>query len=162
MQTNTLTPQQAFEKLKKYCSYQERCHQDVSAKIYSYGCNRADATEIISRLIEENYLNEERYAIQFAGGKFRIKKWGIAKIKFELKKKQVSDYCIKMALKEIETEEYAVTFKNLAEKKLQLLQKEPNIFIRNKKLQTYLLNKGFENTRIMDFIREQKIKNPGG
>src|ERR1700744_6284152 len=89
-----LTKEQALQKAQHYCAYQERCHSEVKEKLYSIGLRKNDVEELMATLVEENYLNEERFAVQFAGGRFRIKHWGKVKIKFELKKKQVSDYCI--------------------------------------------------------------------
>src|SRR6476619_6401763 len=84
-----LTKEQALQKLKHYCSYQDRCHHEVKEKLYSLGVRRSDHDEIIATLIEQEYLNEERFAIAFAGGRFRVKEWGRVKIKYELKQKQV-------------------------------------------------------------------------
>jgi regulatory protein len=82
-----LTTEQAFQKLKHFCAWQERCHSEVKEKAFSLGLRKAQADELVSRLIEENYLNEERFARQFAGGKFRMKQWGRIKIKSGLKQK---------------------------------------------------------------------------
>ena len=101
MYKKQLTKEQALQKLKHYCGYQERSHAEVKAKLYELGVRKADHDEIISTLIEEDYLNEERFAMAFARGKFRMKQWGRIKIKYELKQKQVSEYCIKKAFKEI-------------------------------------------------------------
>ena len=143
-----LTPKQALPKAKHFCAYQERCHSEVKDKLYDYGLNTSQADQIISTLIEENYLNEERFAILYAGGHFRTKDWGRIKIKYQLKKKMVSEYCIKKALASIETGDYMKTLTRLAEKKLKLLKCEKNQFIRKKKLQDYLLQKGFETDLI--------------
>ena len=104
-----LTPQQALPKAKHYCAYQERCHSEVKEKLYGFGLNKMEAEQIISKLIEENYLNEERFAILYAGGHFRTKHWGRVKIKYELKKKMVSEYCIKKALASINSADYIKT-----------------------------------------------------
>ncbi|MBP6234345.1 MAG: RecX family transcriptional regulator, partial [Chitinophagaceae bacterium] len=93
-----LTKEQALQKLKHYCAYQERCHSEVKEKLYQLGVWKKEHDEIIASLIEENYLNEERFAVAYAGGHFRIKQWGRIKIKYELKQKQVSEYSIKKAL----------------------------------------------------------------
>jgi regulatory protein len=122
----------------------------VRDKLYSFGLHKNEVEEIISILITENYLNEERFAIHFAGGKFRMKQWGKVKITQALKFKKVNDYCIRKALKEIDSKEYEKTFKKLAEQKLKTLKGEKNIFIKKRKLQDFLLQKGFEN----DMIRE--------
>ena len=138
----------ALQKIKQYCAYQERCHAEVRDKLYSFGLKKSEVEGIISSLITENYLNEERFAIHFAGGKFRMKQWGKIKIKKALKLKQVSEYCIKKALKEIDSTEYEKTFQKLAGQKLKTLKSEKNIFIKKRKLQDYLLQKGFENEMI--------------
>src|SRR5258705_1416789 len=117
MNGQKLTPQQAYQKIKQYCAYQERCHSEVRGKLYSYSLTGPEAGKAISKLVEENYLNEERFAVQFAGGKFRIKQWGRVKIKYELKQKRVSEYNIKIGIKEIEEEEYIKTLQKLTEKK---------------------------------------------
>jgi regulatory protein len=146
----TFTAEQAVSKIKQYCAYQERCHAEVRDKLYSFGLRKTEVEEIISELITENYLNEERFAIHFAGGKFKMKQWGKIKIKQALKAKQVSDYCIRKALKEIDSKEYQKTFQKLAEQKLKTLKSERNIFIKKRKMQDFLLQKGFE----MEMIRE--------
>ncbi len=144
MKQQNLTPQQALPKLKQYCSYQERCHAEVKEKLFTYGVYKNDADEIISKLIEENYLNEERFALMFAGGKFRIKHWGKVKIKNELKQKGISDYCLKKALAAIDKDAYQKTLYKLADLKLKTLKSEKNIFIKKRKLQDHLLMKGYE------------------
>ncbi|MEO9031850.1 MAG: regulatory protein RecX [Ginsengibacter sp.] len=154
MALQNFTPQQAIPKIKQYCDYQERCHAEVKDKLYSFGLHRKDVDEIIADLIVENYLNEERFAIQYAGGKFRIKHWGKNKIKQALKLKQVSDYCIKKALKEINNADYINAFKKLVEQKLALLKTEKNIFIKKRKLQDFLLQKGYESEMIYAEVRK--------
>ncbi len=139
-----LTPNQALPKIKQYCAYQERSHSEVRDKLYSFGITKIDIDEIISKLIDDNYLNEERFAIHFAGGKFRIKHWGKVKIKYQLKQKQVSDFCIKKALAAIDNTAYKKTLYKLADAKIATLQSEKNSFTRKKKLQDHLLQKGFE------------------
>ena len=138
-----LTPEQALQKLKHYCAYQERCHSEVKEKLYNLAIWKKEHDAIIATLIEEGYLNEERFAIAFAGGKFRVKQWGKVKIKYELKQKQVSDYSIKKALKEIKDEEYLAVLKKLAEEKKVSLQGEQYL-VRKKKTMDFLLQKGFE------------------
>ena len=143
-----LTKEQALQKLKHYCAYQERCHAEVKEKLYNLGVWKKEHDEIIATLIEENYLNEERFAIAYAGGRFRIKQWGRVKIKYELKQKQVSEYCIKKALKQIEEEDYLKTLQKLANQKYASLKSEQHL-IRKKKTMDYLLAKGFE----MDLVK---------
>ena len=136
--------EKAFQKIKHYCAYQERSHREVKEKLYSFGLWKKDVEPILSQLIEENYLNEERFAQQFAGGKFRMKHWGKIKIQYELRQQQVSEYCIRKALASIREEDYQKTFEKLANQKLTSLKGEKNLFIKKRKLQDFLLQKGYE------------------
>jgi len=149
-----LTPQQALPKLKKYCAYQDRCHQEVLEKLYSYGVYKNDAQEIISQLIEEDYLNEERFALHYASGKFRMKQWGKMKIKYQLKQKNVSEYCIKKALLSIDKADYKKVLYKLADAKLATLKSEKNIFIKKRKLQDFLLQRGFETELVREIVND--------
>jgi regulatory protein len=152
MQKTYLTKEQALQKLKHYCGYQERCHSEVISKLYDLGVYKNEQDEIISTLIQENYLNEERFAIQFAGGKFRMKQWGKTKIKYELKGKQISEYCIKKALATIPTADYLQTAQKLFDAKSNTLKSEKNIFIKKRKLQDYLMQKGYEISVIKELM----------
>ena len=138
-----LTKEQALQKLKHYCTYQERSHYEVKQKLYELGVRTNDHDEIIASLIDEDYLNEERFAIQFAGGKFRMKQWGKKKILYALREKKVSDYSIKKALAEINEDDYLVVLKKLAEEKYNLLKDEQHMD-RKKKTIDYLIQKGYE------------------
>ena len=143
MYKKQLSREQALQKLKHYCGYQERCHSDVREKLFQLGVWKKDHDELIAALIEQGYLNEERFAIAFAGGRFRIKQWGRIRIKYELKQKQVSDYSIRKALKQIDEEEYMTVLKKLAEEKHASLKGE-QYMVRKKKTMDYLRQRGFE------------------
>jgi len=138
-----LTPEQALQKLKHYCAYQERSHSEVRDKLFNLGVWKKDHDAIIATLIEENYLNEERFAIAFAGGKFRMKQWGRVRIKYELKQRQVNDYCTRKALRQIEESAYLQTLQQLATSKYALL-KGDQYLVRRKKTSDYLIQKGYE------------------
>ena len=148
-------PKQGLVKAAKYCAYQERSHQEVRDKLYEWGLWKKDVEEIILQLITDGYLNEERFAIAFAGGKFRIKKWGRIKIRIELKKKSVSDYCIKKALGEIDDREYIRTMKEIIEKKLKGFRSY-KLQVRNYKIAQYVISRGYEPELVWDLLREKK------
>jgi regulatory protein len=149
----TLTKEQALQKIKQYCSYQERCHSEVKQKLYSYGLYKRETEEIIADIIENNYLNEERFAVQFAGGKFRIKHWGRKKIQHELQQKGISTYIIKLALKELNDPAYLKTLQTLASRKWNSLANEQYLN-RQAKTHAYLLQKGFEPALISQAINQ--------
>ena len=141
-----------MQKLRQYCAYQERCHAEVKEKLYSFGLHRKEVDESIAQLIGENYLNEERFAIQFAGGKFRMKQWGRVKIKHALKQKQISEYCIRKAMKEIDEDDYVAALKKLSEEKWKTLRSEKNTFIKMRKTRDFLLQRGYENDLVNEAI----------
>lgn len=144
--------EKALQKIGQFCAYQERNHKEVKEKLYSYGLYKDQVEELMSKLIQENFLNEERYAIAYAGGKFRAKDWGKNKIKYGLKQHQVSDYCIKKALKTIDDEEYVKTLQKLYVAKEKTLKSEKNIFIKKRKIQQYLMQKGYEVSLINELL----------
>ena len=154
-----LTREQALQKARHYCAYQERCHSEVKEKLYSLGLWKQDVEESISLLIEENYLNEERFAIQYAGGRFRMKHWGRTRIRYELRQKQVSEYCIRKALAAIDENAYLQTLDKLLAEKWQSLDDEKNAFIKKGKVQAYLMQKGYEPDLIGRALAEMKDKN---
>ena len=143
-----LTSEQALIKIQKYCAYQERSHKEVTEKLYGFGLWKNQVESIIVDLLTDNFLNEERYAEAYASGKFRIKKWGKIKIKLKLKEQRVSDYCIKKALNEIDSEEYAATINILIDKKTIDYSKKYEGWQLKSKLINYLLQKGFEYDEI--------------
>jgi regulatory protein len=147
------TPEQAKEKIQRYCAYQERSHQEVRSKLYTYGLYRNDVEEILSALITDGFLNEERFAKAFAGGKFRIKKWGRIKIAHALEAKGISKNCIRIGLKEVEENFYLETLRQLLLQKQQAL-KEENEYILRDKLSRYVILKGYEPELVWKQINE--------
>lgn len=142
-----------LEKIKYYCNYQERCHKEVKEKLYSYNLRKPDVESILADLIELNLLNEERFALAYARGKFKLNKWGKQKIKTGLKQRFVSEYCIKKAIASIDDKDYQSLFEKLAQQKIATLKSEKNIFIKKRKVQDYLLQKGFESAIISGFLK---------
>ena len=150
---NPLTPDAALEQLRSYCAYQDRCHQEVRTRLLEYQVYGDDLEQIIAELIEERFLDEERFAKSFARGKFRIKKWGKMKIVRELKSKQISPYCIKKGMAEIDPEEYYTTLLDLIEKKHATLR-ETDYYKQRQKLTEHAMRKGFEYELIAEAVRE--------
>ncbi|MBQ4819806.1 regulatory protein RecX [Aquimarina sp. MMG016] len=149
----SITVTEATKKMERYCAYQERCHKDIMDKL-SYMKLIPEAKEkIILHLLEHNFINEERFAKSFARGKFRIKKWGKQRIVRELKYRQISEYNIKTALKEISEQNYLQTFHELAEKKFASIT-ETNPYKKRKKLTDYLLYRGWENQLVFEKVKD--------
>lgn len=152
--TSRISLKDATLKAASYCSYRERTQQELRNKLYEYGLYGDEVEEIISSMITDGFLNEERYAKAFAGGKFRINNWGKLKIKLALAQKHISSYCIQEALKEIDDDGYVKKIDLLIEKKTEEIS-DRNEYILKNKIAKYLINKGYEGdlvwTRINAF-----------
>jgi regulatory protein len=140
---------EAKVKIAAYCAYQDRCQKEVRTKLHEKGIYGEAAEALISEMISENFLNEERFAQSFVRGRFGLKKWGRNKILQELKLRNISPNCIKSGMKEIDEEEYFKTLFYVAEKKWHQT-KEKDTFKKRYKVQQYLIARGFE----MDLIGE--------
>jgi regulatory protein len=145
----TYTVEEATRKLEQYCAYQERCHDEVINKLRGMNMIPQAIDVIVGHLLQNNYLNEERFARSFARGKFRIKQWGRVRIVRELKARNISRYNIDFALKEINDSDYLSTFNSLAEKQWEIIR-EKNIFKKKRKLFDYLIRKGYESHLIYE------------
>jgi len=147
----------AIERLKNYCALQDRCQWEVTQKMKEWGLLEMTQNHILEILIQEKYIDEERFAQSFCRGKFIIKKWGKLKITNELKKKRISDICIKKGLEEINLNEYDLLLENLLTKK-NITLRDKNHFTRKSKLARFLIQRGFEGNLVWDKIRELRIK----
>ncbi|MFM6983542.1 MAG: regulatory protein RecX [Chitinophagaceae bacterium] len=141
--TEKITKQQAIPKIEYYCSYQERCHKEVTSKLYDYGLNTDEVGEVLTHLVKAGFLNEERFARAYAGGKFRQKNWGKTRIIRELKMRGISDYCIKKAMSEIDDDDYEESLKIQAEKYLATHKGGIGWQLKQKALK-HLVSKGYE------------------
>ncbi|HEK19514.1 MULTISPECIES: regulatory protein RecX [unclassified Mucilaginibacter] len=146
----------AQKKAEHYCAYQERAQQEVRDKLYEWGL-WTDAVElIISNLISENFLNEERFAKAYTQGKFNQKGWGKIKIKQGLKQKGVSAILIKKALQIIDVDAYYHKLKLLIDKKTATIN-EKVAFKRRYKLQQYALSRGYETDIIAEVLKDSDL-----
>lgn len=150
--------EQAILSIRHFCAYQERAQQEVRDKLYELGMTKSEVEEIIADLISENFLNEERFAISFAGGHFRIKGWGKLKINHALYQKKVSNFNIKMALQSIDQDDYLAKLLELANKKWNSLKGERGLS-RMAKTHAFLHQRGFEPALIQPIL--QKLYKPG-
>jgi regulatory protein len=153
VQRKRLTTEQAKQKALRYCAYQERSHQEVKTKLYEMGLYSSEVDELLTYLITEGFLNEERFAKAFTGGKFRIKKWGRIKITHALESKGLTRNCIRIGLKEIEEEHYYQTLTELLKSKIAELD-ESNIFALRDKASKFGIQKGYEPDLVWKVLKE--------
>jgi regulatory protein len=149
------TPEAALQKLQAYCAYQERCHQEVVAKLFDLGIYGDAQDDIIAKLIGENFLNEERFAVAYARGKFRIKHWGKIRIRQNLKMRNIPEYSIKKAMQAVDTEGgYLETLEKVISTKAKDYQGDKQI---KQKLAAFAMSKGFESELIWEILKDFSI-----
>lgn len=154
---DVFSTKEAIQKIEYFCSYQERCHEEVVQKLWTMKIEPNEIDEIMVHLIASNFLNEERFACSFARGKHRIKHWGKIRISNELKFRKISQFNINTALKEITPEEYTTTFHSLAERHWESMR-EKNALKKKKKFCDYMLRRGFESNLVYEKVKELESK----
>jgi regulatory protein len=148
-----ISPQEALAKIRKYCAYQERSHQEVKNKLFEFGLYSNEVEEITARLITEGFLNEERFAKAFAGGKFRMQKWGRNKIIYQLEGRGLTKTCIQRGLREIEETDYRKTLTEVILKKTNQIQ-ENNLFKKRERIARYTIARGYEPELVWVIVKE--------
>ena len=156
MQNNKVyTVKEATERIQSFCAIQDRCQWEVEKKMKEWEISDEIIKNILTDLILDKFVDEQRFSESFCRGKFRIKRWGKVKIKNELKIKKISKNCINKGLLQIENKEYMKVLKDLYIKKRNSL-KDTNQFIRKGKIAKHLQQKGFESKLIWELINKDK------
>jgi len=148
--------QSLLAKASRYCAYRERCQQEVRRKLLDLGASTAQSDEVLAELIGLGFVNEERFAQLYAGGKFRQKRWGRNKIRAELRKRDLTEYCIEKGLNEIEEEDYTKTLRaHIARKRREV--KKGNKAEIDQKIGRYCIQKGYEASLVWELIAMSKL-----
>lgn len=148
----------ALQRLQRFCAFQDRCHLEVRRKLLDLGIYGADLEEIICQLVEENFLNEERFARSFARGKFQMKSWGRIRIIQELKARQISAYCQRKALEEIDLVDYTKKLAQLLQMKMQATGIVNLDYPEKQALFQFALRKGYESELIQEALQDLSSK----
>lgn len=146
------------QKAETYCAADEQCRSAVRAKLLVWGASRTLIDDIIKHLVDNDFINEQRYTRQYCDSKLRLQKWGRIKISYQLRAKQIPKNIIEKSISEIDGEVYGKVLFDLAENKWATLQNEANSLKRKNKLVTFLASKGFEMDEILEAI--EPIINP--
>lgn len=139
------------EKMRKYCLFTDRCHRDVRTKLIKDKIYGDELEQIMAVLIEEDFLNEERFAKAFVTGKFKQNKWGKKRILMELKQRGISDYCIRKGFEEISEEDYLATIAKLWDKKWELVR-ESDVYKKRQKVMNYMIGKGYDYADVKSVV----------
>jgi regulatory protein len=151
MYRKRLTKEQALQKLRFYCRYQQRCQSEIKGKLFELGIDKKEHDQLMAELIKENCINDDRFAEAFVSGRFKMKQWGRKKIEKGLREKRISDEIAQKALEQINTNEYAAILGKLAKERYASLKHEQYL-TRKKKTMDYLMQKGFEADLIKDTL----------
>lgn len=147
-----LTTDEALAKLEYYCAYQERCPKEVRTKLATLGVPRAEAEQIFHLLQEEGFINEERFAMAFAGGKFRVNHWGRVRIRMELRMRNIAADLIEKALGSIDETAYTDVLKQLLDKKRAYYEGKEQA---RDKTAASLIRAGFEPERVFAMVNHE-------
>jgi regulatory protein len=151
MYKKRLTKEQVLQKLRFYCRYQQRCQSELKEKLFVLGINKKDHDELLEELLKENCVSDEKFAVAFVSGRFKMKQWGRRKIQKGLKEKRVSEEIAQRALEQINKKEYMAMLNKLAKERYVSLKHEQYL-VRKKKTMDYLMQKGYEVDLIKDVI----------
>ena len=143
---------EAYTKITKWCAYQERAQQEVRDKLYDFGLHKEEVEQLLTKIISEGFVNEERFAISFANGKLNQLGWGRIKIKYALQQKRVSEYCVKKAINSLDENKYIQVLEDAFQKRSKM-EKEKHPLKRKFKLMSYLASRGFERDLIEDVVK---------
>jgi len=155
LKQRALSQAEIYQKLMRYCAYQDRCSADIAKKIRLWGLGQQELNDALSFLKDEGFIDDLRFAKSYVRGKFRSNKWGVAKIREGLYAKQIPKVLIDEALKELEEEDYKGQLKEVLLKKSRLL-KEDDPYKRTQKMALYAQSKGYELDLIWEVIKEIK------
>ena len=148
-----LTPDQVLDKMAKYCAYQERCVKDVRDKLKAFEISEVEKAKIIDYLLDNRFVNDERYAKAFVRGKVNQSGWGVNKIRFHLIQKGIDKNIIDEALGQTDEEAYRQRLIEILETKSKTV-KAANDFEKKRKLATYAMQKGFEGSLVWEVLKE--------
>jgi regulatory protein len=150
-----ISREEALRQMQRYCAYQDRCHLEARRKLLDLGIYGQDLEEILLALIEEKFLDEERFARSFARGKFQIKGWGRIRITSELKQRQISPYCLRKAMEEIDPEAYLQKLEQQLRTRAEQYNNGPsNPFEIRQRLAQYGIRKGFEPEIVWETLKK--------
>lgn len=136
-----LTPDEALVRLENFCAYRERCPREVRRKMTELNLEGETAEQVWQVLVGDGYVDEERFALAFAGGKFRTNHWGRVRIRLELQQRAIPPHLIQRGLEAIDEAEYLAVLQELLTKKYKQYRSDPNA---RAKVATSLIRAGFE------------------
>ena len=153
MTAKPLSPDQVLDKMAKYCAYQERCLKDVVDKMKAFDLNEDDKKEILNYLIDNRFVDNERFVRSFVRGKVNQSGWGVNKIRFHLLQKGIEKSIIDEALQGLGDENYRQRLCDILKSKLKTVKAE-NDFEKRRKLAAYAIQKGFEPNLVFTLVKE--------
>lgn len=151
-----LTPDQVLDKMAKYCAYQERCVKDVSDKLKTFDIPEKEKAKILDYLLDNRFVNNERFAKSFVRGKINQSGWGVNKIRFHLIQKGIDKDIIEEALGQTDEEVYRQRLIEILKTKAKTV-KAANDFEKKRKLAAYAMQKGFEGGLVWEVLKDLAI-----
>ena len=156
MQKKPLTPDQVLDKMAKYCAYQERCVKDVKDKLKTFDISEEEKTKILDYLLDNRFVNDNRFAKAFVRGKVNQSGWGVNKIRFHLIQKGIDKDIIDEAIGQTDNEVYRQRLIDILKAKSKTIKANSD-FEKKRKLAAYAMQKGFEGNLIWEVLKDLTI-----
>ena len=151
-----LTPNQVLDKMAKYCAYQERCVKDVRDKLKAFDIPEEEKQKILAYLLDNRFVDDERFAKAFVRGKINQSGWGINKIRFHLVQKGIAKDIIDETLGQTDEEVYRQKLIDILKTKSKTLRAATD-FEKKRKLAAYAMQKGFEASLVWEVLKEFQV-----
>ena len=148
-----LTPDQVLDKMAKYCAYQERCVKDVRDKLKTFDIPQEEKVKILDYLLDNRFVDDERFAKSFVRGKVNQSGWGVNKIRFHLMQKGIAKDIIDEALGQTDEDLYRQRLIDILKVKSKTVKAE-NDYERKRKLAAYAMQKGFEASLVWEVLKD--------
>ena len=153
MTSKELTPDQVLDKMAKYCAYQERCVKEVTDKLSTFDLSPKEREGILAYLLDNRFVNNERFAMSFVKGKINQSGWGVNKIRFHLLQKGIDKDLIDEALRQTDEEVYRQRLYGILQAKAKTVKAE-NDFEMKRKLAAFAMQRGFEAPLVWEVLKE--------
>ena len=151
-----LTPDQVLDKMAKYCAYQERCVKEVRDKLKTFDIAEEEKSKILDYLLDNHFVNDERYSKAFVRGKVNQSGWGVNKIRFHLIQKGIDKDIIDEALGQTDEEAYRQRLIEILKTKAKTVKADSD-FEKKRKLAAYAMQKGFEGSLVWETLKDLAI-----
>ena len=154
-QKQKVTYQEALKKASELCSRSEKCSYEIEQKCHEWQLTAEETTRVTNYLIQEKFIDHQRYASSYVNDKFRFNQWGKIKLAYALRMKHIEEKHVREALSGLSEENYHKVLLGLLTAKARTI-KEKDSYTRRGKLLAFAQSRGFESDEAIKIIEQLK------